>query len=150
MSDITTLWKDYNSIANLLQEKLQTSNIIGEYAEFLVRLYLEGELLTPSHPSADIKSTNGQLYQVKSRKIRNGRTTQLSIIRSWDFDFLTVVLFDHNGSIMKGMIYPKETAKKHAVANKYQNGWVITTNTKFLADPDKKDITAELRKLNKE
>ncbi|MDD4490692.1 MAG: hypothetical protein PHD30_09370 [Paludibacter sp.] len=149
MNEITDLWKEYNTSSKRLKEKLgRTSNFVGEYAEYLVNKYLKGELLTASHASADIKAPNGDLHQVKSRKIINGLTTQLGIIRSWNFDFLTIILFDDNGSVIKGLIYPKSIAKKYAVENEHQNGWVISTTNEFLNDGNKLDITQKIRQLN--
>ena len=149
MNEITDLWKNYNTSSKLLKEKLgRTSNLVGEYAEYLVNKYLNGELLTASHASADIKAPNGDLHQVKCRKIINGLTTQLGIIRSWNFDFLTIILFDDNGSVIKGLIYPKSIAEKYAVENEHQNGWVISTTNEFLNDENKLDITQKIRQLN--
>jgi len=149
MNEITDLWKNYNTSSKRLKEKLgRTSNLVGEYAEYLVNEYLNGELLTASHASADIKAPNGDLHQVKSRKITNGLTTQLGIIRSWNFDFLTIILFDDNGSVIKGLIYPKSIAEKYAVENEHQNGWVISTTNEFLNDENKLDITQIIRQLN--
>ena len=149
MNEIEKLWKSYNASSKLLKEKLgRTSNLVGEYAEYLVNEYLDGELLTASFASADIKAPNGDFHQVKSRKISNGQTTQLGIIRSWDFDFLTVVLFDDNGSVVKGLIYPKSVAERYAVENEHQNGWVISTTKEFLDDDNKVDITQKIREIN--
>ena len=108
MNEIADLWKEYNISTELLKQKLgRTSNLLGEYAEYLVNEHLKGELLTASNASADIAAPNGKLYQVKSRKITSNLTTQLSIIRSWNFDYLAVVLFDKKGSVIKGLICPK-------------------------------------------
>lgn len=149
MNEITDLWRNYNTSSKRLKERLgRTSNLVGEYAEYLVNEYLNGELLTASHASADIKAPNGDLHQVKSRKITNVLTTQLGVIRSWNFDFLTIILFDDNGSVIKGLIYPKSIAEKYAVENKHQNGWVITTTNEFLNDENKLDITQKIRQLN--
>jgi len=149
MNDITDLWKQFNTSSTRLKEKLgRTSNLVGEYAEYLVKEYLNGELLTSSHASADIQAPTGDLYQVKSRKISNGQTTQLGIIRSWNFDFLSIILFDDNGSVIKGLIYPKSIAEKYAVKIEYQNGWVISTTNEFLNDENKLDITRDIRQLN--
>ena len=151
MNEIVDLWKIYNSSVELLKARLnRTSNIVGEYAEYLVKEYLNGELLTASFASADVKAPNGELHQVKSRKITNGLTTQLGIIRSWDFDFLTVIFFDTNGSVLKGLIFPKSIAEKYAKENEHQNGWVITTTNEFLNDENSIDITQKLREINKD
>jgi len=149
MNEITDLWKNYNASSKLLKEKLgRTSNLVGEYGEYLANEFLGGEFLTASYASADIKAPNGDLHQVKSRKITYGLTTQLGIIRSWDFDFLTIILFDDNGSVIKGLIYPKSVAEKYAVENEHQNGWVISTTNEFLNDENKLDITQKIRELN--
>ncbi len=149
MNEIVELWKIYNTYSELLKEKLgRTSNLVGEYAEFLIKEYLEGKLLTASAASADVKASNGELHQVKSRKISNNLTTQLGIIRSWDFDYLTIVLFDKNGGIIKSLICQKSISKQYAIYNEYQKGWVISTTGKFLNDPNHIDITKQLRKIN--
>lgn len=149
MKNIAELWKEYSTSAELLQQRLgRTSNLLGEYAEYLVNEYLNGELLTASNASADIKTESGDLYQVKSRKISNNLTTQLSIIRSWDFDYLTVVLFDKKGSVQKALICLKSVSEQYAVYNEYQNGWVISTTYNFLNDENHIDITTRLRILN--
>jgi hypothetical protein len=149
MKNVTELWKEYNTSAELLKQKLgRTSNLFGEYAEYLVNEYLNGELLTASNASADIRTANGDLHQVKCRKVSNKLTTQLSIIRSWDFDYLTVVLFDRNGSVQKGLICLKSISEQYGVYNQHQNGWVISTTNNFLNDKNHIDITNELRELN--
>lgn len=151
MKEITDLWKEYNVSADLLKQRLgRTSNLLGEYAEYLVNEHLNGELLTASNASADIKTLNGKLYQVKSRKTTITLTTQLSIIRSWNFDFLAVVLFDKKGSVKKGLICSKSVSEQYGVYNEHQNGWVISTTNSFLNDKNHIDITNELRELNNE
>lgn len=151
MKEIADLWKEYNNSTELLKQKLgRTSNLLGEYAEYLVNEYLKGELLTASNASADIAAPNGELYQVKSRKITGNLTTQLSIIRSWNFDYLAIVLFDKKGSVIKGLIYPKAVSEQYGVYNEHQNGWVISTTSNFLNDQNHIDITNQLRELNNE
>lgn len=149
IEEVTNLWKNFNNSSKLLKDRLgRTSNLVGEYAEYLANKYLNGVLLPPSSYSADIKSINGDLYQVKSRKISKGLTSQLSIIRSWDFDYLIIILFDIYGSVLKGCIYPKSVAIKYAFKSIHQNGWVITTTNEFLEEENKIDITQKLKALN--
>lgn len=146
MENIKELWAEYNHYANKLSSALgRTNNIVGEYAEYLTCEYCNGELLLASHPSADVKDKNGNLYQVKSRKLKNTQTTQLGIIRSWKFDFLVVILFDKDGFVSKAVKVPVETAKKYAKENDHQNGWVITTSQAFLTDISSKDITSDIQ-----
>ena len=91
MEELDVIWKKYNEYANKMAVILgRTSNIVGEFAEYIVCQYYSGELFEASNASADIKSKDGKLIQVKSRKHNKSNGTQLSVIRSWDFDFLIV------------------------------------------------------------
>lgn len=150
MEDVKDLWLKFNEYSNKLTNALgRTSNIVGEYAEYLAHKHYGGYLLEISGASADIEAPDGTLYQVKSRKIKGSISTQLNVIRSWDFDFLVVILFQANGSIKKAIQVPVEVAKEYGKINNYQNGWVITTNQKFLNDQRSTDITVSLCMLNK-
>ena len=148
MVNIKHLWLKYNEYSNRLATALgRTNNIVGEYAEYLVHQYYGGKLLEISGASADIE-TDGKKYKVKSRKIKKTSSTQLNVIRSWNFDFLVVILFDSNGMIKNALEVPVDVAKEYGVENKHQNGWVITTSQKFLNDYRSKDISSPLAKLN--
>lgn len=143
--NINYYWLKFNEYTNLLSKELgRSKNIVGEYAEYLAHKYYGGELLKVSKASADIKADNGKLYQVKSRKLEKIKSTQLGIIRSWKFDFLVVIIFGAKGEILKAIEVPVEIAKEYAKENKHQNGWVITTNNKFLTDGRGKDILKKL------
>ena len=149
MEDVKDLWLKFNEYSNKLTTALgRTSNIVGEYAEYLALKHYGGRLLEISGSSADIETVDGNLYQVKSRKIKGAPTTQLNVIRSWDFNFLVVILFDTNGAVKKALEVPVEVAKEYGVANSHQNGWVITTSQKFLNDRRSKDITIHLSAVN--
>ena len=142
MDEVVELWKKYNEYSRRLSFILgRTGNIVGEYAEYLAQKYTGGILLNVSNSSADIQLSDGTLYQVKSRKIDGNLTTQLSIIRSWEFDFLFVILFDQDGLVLKSIISPVSVAKEYGKKNKHQNGWVITTTNQFMYDPRNIDIT---------
>ena len=149
MEEIKDLWLKYNEYSNKLAAALgRTSNIVGEYAEYLAFQYYGGELLDISGASADIKSAEGTLYQVKSRKIKRASSTQLNVIRSWHFDYLVVVLFNSKGVVTKALEVPVEVAKEYGVANSHQNGWIISTTQQFINDTRSKDITAVLETFN--
>lgn len=150
MEEIEDIWLKFNEYSNKLADALgRTSNLVGEYAEYLAYKYYGGRLLEISGSSADIKTEEGKLYQVKSRKIKGTPTTQLNIIRSWEFDYLVAVLFDEPGIIKKALEVPVEVAKEYAAANSHQNGWVITTTQKFLNDKRSIDISIQLSSLSK-
>jgi len=150
MEEIKELWLKFNEYSNKLTVALgRTSNIVGEYAEYLAHKHYGGRLLEISGVSADIEALDGTLYQVKSRKIKKTTATQLNVIRSWDFDILVVILFEDNGLIKKAIEVPVHIAKEYGRQNNHQNGYVITTSQKFLNDPRSTDITTLLSALNK-
>jgi hypothetical protein len=135
MEDINELWLKYNEYSNKLAHALgRSSTIVGEYAEYLAHQYYGGKLLNVSSSSADIETLDGKRLQVKSRKIKNTPNTALSVIRSWDFDFLVVILFDENGSIRNALEIPVEIAKEYGKINSHQHGWIITISSAFLSD----------------
>jgi hypothetical protein len=150
MESVADLWWRFNEYSNKLATALgRTRNIVGEYAERLAHQYYGGKLLGPSNISADIEGVDKTLYQVKSRKLNGNSSTQLSVIRSWGFDYLVVVLFEENGAIKQALEVPVEVAKEYGVKNSHQNGWVITTSKKFLNDNRSKNISASLSMLYK-
>ena len=150
VENINELWFKFNEYANKLSLKLgRSSNIVGEYAEYLVHQHYGGELLNVSNSSADIKSAKG-LLQVKSRKIKASPNTALSVIRSWDFDYLIVILFDEDGVIKNALEVPVEVAKEYGKSNSHQNGWIISTSKEFLVDNRIKNITTALSKITME
>lgn len=149
MEDLNHLWLKFNEYSNKLASSLgRTSNVVGEYAEHLANSYYQGKLLDISCVSADIETLDGSRYQVKSRKIKGSKSTQLNVIRSWDFDYLVVILFKQDGKILKAIEVPVSVAKEYAVENKHQNGWVITTSQSFLNDNRSKDLTIKIKSLN--
>ncbi|MBK6616952.1 MAG: hypothetical protein IPG31_00755 [Nitrosomonas sp.] len=145
MEEVKVLWLQFNEYSNKLANALgRTGNIVGEYAEYLAHQYYGGSLIEICGAGADIRTEDGTLYQVKSRKIKGTPTTQLNVIRSWNFHYLVIILFDANGGIKRALEAPVEIAREYGVKNIHQNGWVITTTQRFLNDRRLKDITAPL------
>ena len=78
MENINELWRKFNEYSNRLSSALgRTSNIVGEYAEYLAHQFYGGRLLEISGASADIES-NEKRYQVKPAILRlsNKKPTQ--------------------------------------------------------------------------
>lgn len=145
MKIINELWIQYNESSNYLSKALgRTSNIVGEFAEYLALKHYDGFMHEISKSSADFEDLEGRLYQVKSRKLDSIKSCQLGIIRSWNFHFLIVILFGPSGDILKALEVPVDIAKEYGVQNNHQNGWVITTSKKFLNDNRMKDISESL------
>lgn len=148
--EISKIWKNYNEISMHLSNELgRSNNLIGEYGERLINEYLNGTLLKLSHKSADIEK-DGKLYQVKCRRLDSGTSTQLGVIRSWDFHYLAVIIFNDYGIVQRAQIVPVPVAREISVKNDHQNGYVITTNKNFFNCRRFKDITLEIKILNGE
>lgn len=151
--DISDLWLKYNDYANRLSKALgRTSNIVGEYAEYLTLNVYGGKLLRASASSADIQTLDGKLIQVKARKVKGDKLSGvgLGIIRSWEFDTLLIVLFKNEGQLKQVLEVPVDVAKEYAVKNSHQHGWVITTNRTFLDDFRIKNMTEAFWRLSNE
>lgn len=150
---LVSLWKNYNKASSLLTKAMGgTANEVGEFAEILATKYYKGKQLPASNKSADIKTQDGKLIQVKSRKIDKLTSTSLNVIRSWNFDILVVILFNKEGNILKAIEIDSKTAELLSTRNKYQNGKVLTTNHELINNPNTKDITRRLQNIldNKE
>lgn len=146
---IINLWLEYNQAANNIKNIFATSNIVGEFAERLVTEYYNGKQLIASSKSADIICQDGIKIQVKARIIKRINSVPLGIIRSWNFDYLVIVLFSTQGFVEKAFKTTVEHAKELAIFDKYQNGYVITVNNSFLSNSNIYDITEDLNKIYK-
>lgn len=145
---IITLWKDYNRSNSLLVQKLGRSyNTVGEFGEYLAYKHYGGTLFNGSYAGADLVDSDGALYQVNSRQIKQLGFTQLGVIKSWEFDFLVVLLFGMQGEILKALEVPVDIAKEYAKQNDYQNGTVITTTNAFLNDDRFRDLTDSMKEI---
>lgn len=142
-------WKEYNEATLKIKRLMNgTGNIMGDYSEIMVSELYHAEKLTASTTCADLKCSDGTLIQVKSRQVkRTNTTTQLGIIRHWEFQLLVVVLFYEDGSLFKVLEMKSEDAQRFAKPNSYQRGDVITTTRDFLESRLASDKTAEMRRL---
>ena len=147
--EVRDLWLKYTEYSNKLTKALgRTNNVVGEYAMHLAKQHYDGRLTGASEAGANLISPDGTGYEVKSRRVQGSLTTSLSVIRSWDFDVLVVILFDIDGAVTQALEVPVYVAKEHAAENPHQNGRVIRTTQKFLNDSRCKDITKPLAVLN--
>lgn len=145
---IITLWKEFNKSNSLLVEKLgRSKNTIGEFGEYLAYKHYGGTLYNGSYAGADLVDSEGVLYQVKTRQLKQLDSTSLGIIRSWEFDYLVVLLFGMQGEILKALEVPVDIAKEYAKQNDYQNGTVITTTNAFLNDDRFRDLSDSMKEI---
>lgn len=119
----------------------------GDYAEYLVREALGGTRAPNSEKSWDILTADGKRVQVKSRvvtNLTNRSQRQLSVIRSFDFDDLTIVLFDADYSIEAAVVVPAEVAKSRSAYRSYVNGHVLFATDSLLNEASTQDITDKI------
>lgn len=146
--EIFDSWKKYNEASSQLFKLLNlTNNHVGDFAEYLTAKLFNGTILPASNKSSDVKDEHGLTYQVKARRIANTFSTQLGSIRSWDFDFLIIVLFGENGEIKLAKKVSKDVAYEYAATNKHQNSKVLSTTKIFLNDPRIVDLTESFKLL---
>lgn len=145
--NLNDLWFEYNKIENKIAERLgRSANIVSEYSEYIVSKFYGADLSKVSNKCYDFIDDNGHKYQVKARKEDN-KCTQIGVIRSWDFDFLIIILFEKNGYLKQALKIPVEVAKKHMIKSTHQNGHIISTTSKLMNDSYNEDITAQLQNL---
>jgi len=145
---LVSLWKNFNNASKLLTKAMGgTSNEVGEFAEILVAKYYNAEKLSASNKSADLKTSDNKLIQVKSRKIEYIKPTSLNVIRSWDFDILVVILFSKEGNVLKAIEINAKDAKSLSKRNNHQNGDVLTTSKELLEHQKSKNITDDLQNI---
>ncbi len=145
------LLADYRNILAELRrrEVLRTNNApTGDYAEYLVARAFDGELAPNSEKSWDVATSDGRRIQVKARisPVGSGAgTRQLSVIRTWGFDELAIILFDDDYGIHRGSLVPVALARDRARYVKHVNGYRVLANNALLDEESVTDITDLLR-----
>ena len=120
----------------------------GDYGERVVWLAMGGELATNSEKSWDLRLPDSTRVQVKTRvvsDINNAGQRQLSVIRSWDFEQLAIVLFSPDFSIRRCVLLPAGTAQESARFRTQVNGFVLFAKDALLNHPLAEDVTEMVR-----
>lgn len=113
----------------------------GDYAEWLVYRVTGGDLEANSAKSHDVLAPatethpEGERIQVKARSLsdppKKGQR-QLSVFRSWDFDFLVAVLFDERFRVYRAARLPVDIVEERAGRVEHVNGWRIMATDELL------------------
>jgi hypothetical protein len=124
---------------------------VGDYAEYLVRLWCRGDQAPPSEKSWDIRHPDGRRLQVKARFVsappKRGQN-ELSVIRSFDFDALIAVLFsDRDFSVLRVVELPVAIVRELAVRAEHVNGWRLRLTPGVLGRAELRDLTPEFGNL---
>ena len=149
MTDFQTLKSDAKkyaaAMAKLAAHPLIRSNNKpqGDIAEAIAAEALGGAFMDQSAKGADIELPNGDLVQVKS-VTDYGRRAQTSGIRSTDFDYLLLVIFDPHLGVKSARLYSKAQAiDAMGSLSKHINARTIPINAKPLSLGE--DITQKLK-----
>ena len=126
---------------------IRTGNApIGDYAEWLVAEATGGKLAPNSQESWDIKMSDGERLQVKSRFVTDPKAKgqrQLSAFRSWDFEAAVIVLFDDEFRVWRAAKIESGPLKEASSYVKHVNGHRVVASDDLL---DKGlDFTTQLR-----
>jgi hypothetical protein len=149
---VNELLEIHSAILEELRERkiVRSSNgPVGDYAEFLFAKAFAWELVNNSQKGYDAKDTDGQSYQIKSRRItlHNG-SRQLSPLRRLpekSFDFLAGVLFNADYSIYRAVILPHSVIEPRCRFSKHTNGWLFKLEDNVWQMPDARDVTPQLK-----
>ena len=70
---------------------------------------------------------------------------QLSVIRSFDFDDLALVLFDSSFAVLAAVLIPAEIVQHNSSDRAHVNGYVLFATDTLLQHPRAVDISGKLR-----
>jgi hypothetical protein len=124
------------------------NNPVADYAEWLTAKKLGLELTPNSNAGYDAIGSNGDRFQIKSRRIdllRDRR--QLSVIRNLDaieFDYLIGVLFSMDFSTVEAYKVPHAIIRDFARFSSHQNGYILHLCGNILNSPGVEDISRVL------
>jgi len=150
-ASVAELLRLYGEILRELSERkiTRTTNApAGDYAEYLVHQALGGRIAPNSEKSWDIETPEGKRVQVKCRVVLNRLNRgqrQLSVIRSFDFDDLAVVIFDFSYAVAASVLIPAEVVKDNSSYIAYVNGYRLFATDALLRHPRAVDISGKLR-----
>lgn len=150
-ASVADLLRLYGEILRELSERkiIRTTNApAGDYAEYLVHQALGGTIAPNSEKSWDIETPERKRVQVKSRVVLNRLNRgqrQLSVIRSFDFDDLALVLFDPSYAVLAAVLIPAEIVQHNSSYRADVNGYVLFATDTLLQHPRGVDISGKLR-----
>jgi hypothetical protein len=147
----SALFSFYRDILVELKSRgvIRTENApAGDYAEYLVATALGGQLATNAEKSWDVRA-NGEKLQVKTRVVSDPARPdqlQLSVFRSFGFDFAVIVLLSAaDYTVVRASKVPRRVVESSAPYRKHVNGNVLFARPEIMGHPDATDLTAVLR-----
>ena len=121
------------------------NNPVADYAEWLVSKKLGLELTPNSNAGYDALGSNGERFQIKSRRVDLWRDPrQPGVIRNLgaaEFDYLIGVLFSMDFSTVEAYKIPHAIVRIFARFRRYQNGHILHLRGSVLNGPGVEDIS---------
>jgi len=127
-------WLKFAQTTEQIKTQLNcTSNIAGDFGEFLISDVFGYKKAKNSEKTIDLVDDKGKTYQVKTRKVSaSSSATSLGICRSLKFDFLISILLAANGTVFKILKHDRKQLKPFIPQkNTHQGGYVFVTTQKF-------------------
>lgn len=114
---------------------IRTENILGDYAEHLVCKLLNLTLSVSSSKAIDATDNKGLTYQIKARRLSsNTSVPTIKSLRSFEFDFLILVLFNEDYTVKFCGKLSSDLAKELATPNPRVNGYRLNLSARLLSD----------------
>jgi hypothetical protein len=131
---------------------LRTNNLLGDYAEYLVKEARGLRQAEKSNKGYDLVDDSRLRYEVKARRITQAKgKRELGAIRNLEaqqplFDFLAGVLFNEDFSIYKACLVPFNVVKEHAKPCGYQHACKFQLHDYIWDIQGVRDITNEVKR----
>ncbi|TVY98986.1 hypothetical protein EAS64_42555 [Trebonia kvetii] len=129
---------------------IRTENApVGDYAEYLVKTALGGQLAPNSEKAWDVLGSDGEKIQVKARVVSDPpepSQLRLSAFRSFEFDAAVIVLLSAaDYAVSRASKVPRHVVESVAVYQQHVNGSVVFARPDIMGHPEATDLTATLR-----
>ena len=119
------------------------------YAEVLAASHYQGSRDPDSGTPWDVLAGDGRRVKLRAQIASvtgEGPSRTLPAIKSWDFDWLLVILFDEIYGIARATEVPVAAAESAASFAPKRNGYVLLATDEFL-DENGTDLTAALQEI---
>lgn len=118
------------------------NNPIADIAEYLVADHFGVEPEPPNNKSYDIRTLDGSRIQVKALRRTKSTRRGLSALRSFEFDYVAVVIFESDMSLVEVLMIPLDAVKDHMGWSKTWNANRLSITRKLREDPRVQRIDA--------
>lgn len=119
------------------------NNPIADMAETVIADYFGVEPEPPNRKAYDVETKDGKKIQVKALRRTKPTRKGLSALRSLDFDYVAVVVFEIDMRLVEAVMVPVEAVRDHMGWSKTWRANRLSVTKKLLADPRVERIPAK-------